>query len=44
MAVFTEVTRSELDDWLAGYSIGTVSEFRGISEGIENSNYFLTTS
>jgi homoserine kinase type II len=44
MAVFTEVTRSELDDWLAGYSIGTVSEFRGISEGIENSNYFVTAT
>lgn len=43
MAVFTSVTREQLDHWLQRYALGRVTEFRGISSGIENSNFFLTT-
>lgn len=44
MAVFTRVLRDELQTWLADYSVGTLIDFRGIETGIENTNYFVTTS
>jgi homoserine kinase type II len=44
MAVYTEVTDEALADFLAGYDIGSVVAFRGIAEGVENSNYSLRTT
>jgi homoserine kinase type II len=44
MAVYTEVTDEALEAFLAGYEIGTMVAFRGIAEGVENSNYSLKTS
>jgi homoserine kinase type II len=44
MAVFTSVTRGEVGDWLTQYSIGTLQDMQGILHGIENTNYFVTTS
>lgn len=44
MAVFTPVTHAELGDWLQDYDLGDVVELRGIQSGIENSNFFLTTT
>ena len=44
MAVFTSVTEEEARAWLARYPVGTLIELRGIAAGIENTNYFVTTS
>ncbi|MDE1182102.1 homoserine kinase [Paraburkholderia sp.] len=44
MAVFTAVTESQLAQWMRHYDLGDVVEFRGIASGIENSNFFLTTT
>ncbi|MBV9076434.1 MAG: homoserine kinase [Methylobacteriaceae bacterium] len=43
MAVYTEVSDEELRVFVAGYGIGEVLSFKGIAEGVENSNYFLAT-
>ena len=44
MAVYTEVTDEALVAFLTLYDIGTVVAFRGIAEGVENSNYALKTT
>jgi homoserine kinase type II len=44
MAVYTEVSDEELSDFLALYDIGDVVSFKGIAEGVENSNFLLRTT
>jgi homoserine kinase type II len=44
MAVFTEVTPDEAQRLLSELHLGQLSELRGIEGGIENTNYFVTTS
>lgn len=44
MSVYTSLTRSEVEQFLAGFTLGTYVAHRGISAGIENTNYFVTTS
>ncbi len=43
MAVYTEVSDEALAAFLADYAIGGLVAFRGIAEGVENSNYALRT-
>ena len=43
MAVYTEVSDSDLEAFLADYDIGSPVSFKGIAEGVENTNYVLTT-
>ena len=44
MAVYTEVTDDALGAFLDGYELGRAVAFRGIAEGVENSNYQLRTT
>jgi homoserine kinase type II len=44
MAVYTEVTDEALRAFLADYPLGALRAFRGIAEGVENSNYALKTA
>ena len=44
MAVYTEVTDEAVAAFLADYDIGSVVAFRGIAEGVENSNFSLRTT
>ena len=43
MAVYTDVAFDDLEALLAGYDIGTPRSFKGIAEGVENSNFILQT-
>jgi homoserine kinase type II len=44
MAVYTEVTDEACEAFLGNYDIGSLVAFRGIAEGVENSNYALKTT
>src|ERR1700726_3731043 len=41
MAVYTDVTAEDLGRFLAGYDIGELLSYKGIAEGVENSNFLL---
>ncbi len=44
MAVYTDVAAEELADFLKGYDIGELLSYKGIAEGVENSNFLLHTT
>src|SRR6202012_124306 len=44
MAVYTDITDEEINEFLAGYDLGTLLSYKGIAEGVENSNFLLHTS
>jgi homoserine kinase type II len=44
MAVYTDVTAEELTGFLAGYELGELLSYKGIAEGVENSNFLVHTS
>lgn len=43
MAVYTDVTDEELEAFLQRYDLGELISFKGIAEGVENSNFLLVT-
>ncbi len=44
MSVYTTVSRAELEHFLLQYTIGELVDFKGITAGMENTNYFLNTT
>ena len=44
MAVYTEVSDAALTEFLAAYGIGALLSYKGIAEGVENTNFFLHTT
>jgi homoserine kinase type II len=44
MAVYTDVTADDLTRFLSGYDIGALLAYKGIAEGVENSNFLVHTS
>jgi len=44
LSVYTPVSEAELDEWLRNYSVGRLQALEPIKAGIENSNFFVTTT
>ena len=44
MAVYTDVAADELAEFLSRYDIGELLSYKGIAEGVENSNFLLHTT
>lgn len=44
MAVYTDVSFEDLEALLANYDVGAPLSFKGIAEGVENSNFYLRTT
>ena len=43
MAIYTKVSKKDLDLFFNFYDLGKVEEFIGAKEGIENTNYIIQT-
>src|SRR3989441_8754410 len=44
VAVYTDVVAEDLGAFLAGYDVGELLAYKGIAEGVENSNFLVRTS
>ena len=42
MAVYTDVSETDLQLFIADYDIGQLLSYKGIAEGVENSNFLLS--
>ena len=42
MAVYTKLDKNKIEEILLSYNLGKLDSFKGIEEGIENTNYFLS--
>jgi homoserine kinase type II len=43
MAVYTKLSENELEVFFSKYNLGKLLNYKGIKEGIENTNYFIQT-
>ena len=43
MAVYTHLSSDQISAYIAPFNLGELVDFKGISGGIENTNYFVTT-
>jgi homoserine kinase type II len=44
MVVYTDVSAEDLADFLADYDLGELLSYKGIAEGVENSNFLVNTT
>src|ERR1044072_1010501 len=44
MAVYTDVSADDLADFLSEYDLGELLSYKGIAEGVENSNFLMHTA
>lgn len=44
MAVYTDVSETDLQAFVADYDIGALMSYKGIAEGVENSNFLIHTT
>lgn len=44
MAVYTDITEDDLKQFLTEYDVGELTSYKGIAEGVENSNFLLHTT
>jgi homoserine kinase type II len=44
LAVYTDITETDLKHFLAQYDVGELTSYKGIAEGVENSNFLLHTT
>jgi len=43
MAIYTKLSENNLKDFFSKYNLGKLLNYKGIKEGIENTNYFIQT-
>ena len=43
MAVYTKLSEKDLNEFFSKYDLGSILNYEGIAEGIENTNYFIQT-
>ena len=43
MAVYTPITKEQLQDFIGHYDAGSLKNFEGITQGVENTNYKIET-
>jgi homoserine kinase type II len=44
LAVYTDITEDDLSGFLTQYDVGTLTSYKGIAEGVENTNFLLQTT
>jgi homoserine kinase type II len=44
LAVYTDITEDDLRNFLIQYDVGSLTSYKGIAEGVENSNFLLHTT
>ena len=44
MAVYTKLNKKKVEEILSNYNLGKVESFEGVEEGIENTNYIVSTN
>ncbi|MGN6307566.1 MAG: homoserine kinase, partial [Mesorhizobium sp.] len=44
MAVYTDISETDLAAFLRDYDVGELLSYKGIAEGVENSNFLLHAS
>ena len=43
MAVYTKLSESDINNFFSKYNLGEIKSYKGIKQGIENTNYFVQT-